>query len=135
MEKFFYFRTKTSVNDDEDYFSSLVIPISKVTGIQALGDNSIIIYWETELHDVGDSAFGDQYYANANVTINIKTGSRKLVMQSIAVASNSGPHNDGLVIIADDVKNIYADGGLNIISCGNIVTSNQLGPDVDSVGA
>ena len=132
MEKYFYFRTTTSIGEDDGFDASLVIPVSKVTGIQALDNNTITIHYEAELHDIGDSAFGDQYYSNANITINIKTGSRKLVMQSIAVASNSGPHNDGLVVIADDIKKIYADGGLNIISCGAISTSGQLGPDVDN---
>jgi len=133
MNKFFYFRTRDTAGDDDDITSSLTIPVEKITGIQALTTDTIIMYYETELHDVGDIAFGDQYYNNAKITINITTGARKKVMEAIAIASNAGPHNDGIVTIADDIKNIYA--SKYITSCGAIETAGQLGPDVDTTSA
>ena len=130
MNKFFYFRTRDTAGSDDDINSSLTIPVEKITGIQAFTNDTIIIYYEDELNDIGDIAFGDQYYKNNYITINITTGARKKVMEAIAIASNAGPNNDGIVTIADDIKNIYA--SKYITSCGAISTSGQLGPDVDT---
>tara|TARA_R110002012_G_scaffold156262_1_gene317224 strand:- start:37 stop:435 length:399 start_codon:yes stop_codon:yes gene_type:complete len=128
-DKFFYFRTVDAAASDQSANTSLNIPVSKITGIEALDGATITIYFESKLNDLGESAFGEQYHINSSVVLNITTGSRKVVMAAIATASNAEPHNDGIIVIADDITKTYI--SKYITSVGAITTFSQFSEDVD----
>ena len=128
-DKFFYFRTVDAAASDDAQNDSLTIPVNKITGIQAITSTDVVIYFESKLNDLGESEFGDQIFQNSSVTLNIATGSRKVVMKAIAEASNAEPHNDGIIIIADDLTKKYI--SKYITSVGTITTYSQFGSDVD----
>ena len=128
-DKFFYFRTVDAAASDQSANTSLNIPVSKITGIQAIDGATITIYFESKLNDLGESAFGEQYHINSSVVLNITTGSRKVVMAAIATASNAEPHNDGIIVIADDITKTYI--SKYITSVGAITTFSQFSEDVD----
>tara|TARA_R100000742_G_C4236238_1_gene56796 strand:+ start:344 stop:745 length:402 start_codon:yes stop_codon:yes gene_type:complete len=130
MNKFFYFRTVDVKGDDDTKDDSLLVSVDKITGIQAINNTTITIYFESKLNDLGESAFGDQHFINSSIVLNIEAGSRKVVMEAIAIASNAEPHNDGVVVIADDVTNTYV--SKHIDSVGTITTASQVGSDVDT---
>jgi len=128
-DKFFYFRTVDTAASDDGQLDSLTIPVDKITGIQALASDSITIYFESKLNDLGESEFGNQYFTNSTITLNVTTGARKVVMKAIAEASNSAPHDDGIIVIADDLTKKYI--SKHITSVGLISELSQLGSDVD----
>mgnify|MGYP003649109479 CR=1 FL=1 len=128
-DKFFYFRTEDVAANDQNQATSLNIPVSKITGMQALDGNTITIYFESKLNDLGESEFGDQHFQNSSVILNITNGARKVVMKAIAEASNAEPHDDGIIVIADDLTKKYIH--KHITSVGAISTTSQIGSDID----
>jgi len=128
-DKFFYFRTVDAAASDDTSSDSLNIPVSKITGIQAFDNNTITIYFESKLNDLGESEFGDQHFQNSSVTLNITSGARKVVMKAIAEASNAEPHDDGIIVIADDLTRKYIH--KHITNVGAISTTPQMGSDID----
>ena len=130
MEKFFYLRSADTITNDDNQVDSVMIPVSKITGIQAVTGNDVTIYWESTMNDLGVSNWGDQAYFNNYVTLNIQSGTRRVVMKAIAQASNSGPHDDGVVVIADDVTKTYI--SKYITSVDPFSMSSQIGGDVDT---
>tara|TARA_R110001599_G_C12152274_1_gene651568 strand:+ start:720 stop:1118 length:399 start_codon:yes stop_codon:yes gene_type:complete len=105
MNKFFYFRTNTGSNTSVTH--SVMVPVDRITGVQALNATTLEIYWRHLKTDLGENYAGDQALTNSFVTLNIVEGSRKVVMKAIAAASNATPHNDGTIVIADDLKKKY----------------------------
>ena len=132
MEKFFYLRSADTIANDDNQTDSVMIPVSKITGVQAVAGNDVTIYWESTMNDLGVSSWGDQAYFNNYVTINIQSGTRRVVMKAIAEASNSGPHDDGVVVIADDITKTYI--SKYITSVEPMSVSSQQGGDID-IGA
>jgi hypothetical protein len=130
MDKFFYFRTADTAADDDSRLDSCFINVSKITGIQALTNTTITIYFESKYNDLGIIAFGEQYLYNSTIDINIVDGSRKVVMEAIAEASNLSPHDDGVVVIADDVTKTYI--SRYITSVGAISELSSQTPDTDN---
>ena len=130
MEKFFYLRSADTITNDDNQVDSVMIPVSKITGIQAVTGNDVTIYWESTMNDLGVSKWGDQADFNNYVTLNIQSGTRRVVMKAIAQASNSGPHDDGVVVIADDVTKTYI--SKYITSVDPFSMSSQIGGDVDT---
>ena len=128
-DKFFYFRTADAAANDDSRLDSLTIPVNKITGIQAIDGDTVTIYFESKLNDLGESEFGDQYFTNSTITLNITTGARKVVMKAIAEASNAEPHDDGIIVIADDLTKKYI--SKYITSVGLISEVSQFGSDVD----
>lgn len=131
MEKFFYFRTVDAAALDDGVNDSALIPVSKITGIQRFDATTITIYYENSTSDIGDHAFHSKAMQNSIIKINIQSGSVKKVMEDIAIASNSGPHQDGVVVIADDMDKTYA--SRYITSCSTMQSNNFYSdlPDVD----
>jgi hypothetical protein len=129
-DKFFYFRTVDTAGADDTRADSLTIPVSKITGMQCFTGSDIYIYFESKLNDLGESEFGDQYFTNSSVTLNIDNGSRKVVLKAIAEASNAEPHDDGIIVIADDLTKKYI--SKHITSVGSISSKGQMGSDVDT---
>ena len=128
-DKFFYFRAVDTAGADDSQADSAMIPINKITGMQAFDNTTLTIYFESKLNDLGESEFGDQHFSNSYVTLSITTGTRKVVMRAIAEASNSGPHNDGMIVIADDITKKYIH--KHITGVSGITTTIQIGSDVD----
>lgn len=94
MEKFFYFRDAT--NEDADLTSAIsaTIPVSRITGIAPVGDNtSLFIYFKSLKNE----------YANEYVDLTVTNGKLKEVMAQLVQVINGGPHSDGFVVIADNV--------------------------------
>tara|TARA_R110001583_G_scaffold57672_4_gene172485 strand:- start:825 stop:1235 length:411 start_codon:yes stop_codon:yes gene_type:complete len=131
MEKFFYFRTVDVAGSDDDKVDSILIPINKITGIQRFNATTITIYYENPTRDIGELPFHSTNVIHSYVKVNIESGSVKKVMEDIAIASNSGPHQDGVVVIADDMDKTYA--SRYITSCFQIYHNHTLIslPDVD----
>ena len=75
MNKFFYFRTNTGSNTSVTH--SVMVPVDRITGVQALNATTLEIYWRHLKTDLGENYAGDQALTNSFVTLNIVEGSRK----------------------------------------------------------
>ncbi len=123
MEKYLYFRTETSINDDDDENTSIIVPISRIRGIYAAGATpaSVSIYFESQDNissgDIGEGTACD------HVSLNINTSKQQDIMSAITNAINTDS-TGGLITVADDITGEYI--GRDITSVGTIVTNNKL---------
>ena len=100
-----YFRTVTTVGDDDDAYSSVMLPVDQITGVTAGDTASRIRIWFEQATDVPED---DGVQQNGYVQLTITTGKQREVLQFLAEAANSSTHNTGYRTIADDVTGEYA---------------------------
>lgn len=111
MRKFFGFRRVSASARDK----MIMIPVDSIIGMQSPTDTTIEIWFDNI--DMQDGSWPGTIN-NQNVTINIKSGSRKRVMKRLAELSNESPHDDGVVIVADNITKTFCHP--DISSCGYI---------------
>jgi hypothetical protein len=114
MRKFFSFRS-TAAGADNLRNEFLMVPVDEIIGMQAPTDTTIEIWFDNIDMEAGS---WPGIINNHNVTINIKSGSKKRVMKRLAELSNASPHDDGVVVVADNATNTYC--SKDITSCGAI---------------
>jgi len=122
MEKFFYFRDATNEDADLSSAVSTTIPVSRITGIAPVGDNtSLFIYFKSLKNE----------YANEYVDLTVTNGKLKEVMAQLVQTINGGPHSDGFVVIADNVTT--TDGATSIQGNDISVAAKYFSNDVTGV--
>ena len=105
MKKYFYFRGEGTLANDDGKGDSVLIPIENITGFQASADTTIDVHYHPQ-------EFANKYADNVVVvsdkaSLTITTAKRKVVMEALASATNNGPHEDGIITVADDVTGTY----------------------------
>tara|TARA_R110000823_G_C15559719_1_gene460363 strand:- start:49 stop:435 length:387 start_codon:yes stop_codon:yes gene_type:complete len=120
MEKFLYFRTDSTLANDDDAAGSVTYPLSKLQGIVA-GDvaTSGVI---TESDVALSLAFTPMMIQEGSdtqlvdvVVLTCGTNKAKDVQRAIVQAINGGPHSDGFITIFDAVTGVTVDSNLTAI--------------------
>ena len=120
MEKFLYFRTDSTLANDDDAAGSVTYPLSKLQGIVA-GDvaTSGVI---TESDVALSLAFTPMMIQEGSdtqlvdvVVLTCGTNKAKEVQRAIVQAINGGPHSDGFITIFDAVTGVSVDSNLTAI--------------------
>ena len=108
-DKYFYFRSVTDEDDDDGKTNSVMVPIKNITGMEPYSGITNLRIWYENLTDpkVAGGSFdkisGNQSYVDLTVT----RGKIKDVIAEIVSAINSGPHHDGVTVVADDTTTDY----------------------------
>ena len=105
MKKYYYFRGEGTLANDDGKGDSVLIPIENITGFQASGDTTLNVHYKPQETANMNSDFAIAVSDQAALTIT--TAKRKLVMEALAAATNNGPHEDGIITVADDVTGTY----------------------------
>jgi len=122
MDRYFYFRDVADEIDDDDNSSSVMVPVKNITGMGPGGNvTSIIIYWKNVKNE----------QRNDFATLTTTRGKHKEVMQSLVEAMNSGPHHDGVTVIADACTT--TNGASSIQGDDVVVASRFLNTDITGV--
>jgi len=121
MKKFFYFRDVTNEDADLTSSTSVTVPVDRITGMYPNGKTTLLVLWKS-LKNVD---------INEWASLTISEGKMKEVMAEIVSAMNSGPHNDGFVVIADNVTT--TDGATSIQGNDKTVTARYLSNDITNV--
>ena len=120
MEKFLYFRTDSTIGNDDDAAGSVVYPVSKLQGIVAgdVATTGII----TESDVALSLAFTPMMIQEGSdtqlvdvVVLTCGTNKAKEVQRAIVQAINGGPHSDGFITIFDAVTGVTVDSNLTAI--------------------
>jgi len=120
MEKFLYFRTDSTLANDDDAAGSVVYPVSKLQGIVAgdVATTGIITASDTAL----SLAFTPMMIQEGSdtqlvdvVVLTCGTNKAKEVQRAIVQAINGGPHSDGFITIFDAVTGVSVDSNLTAI--------------------
>jgi len=104
-DRYWYFRNVADEDDDDYTGDSLMLPVASITGFYASSTAKIRIYYEgarnsnTYLNPAATDTIDGQ---NGYVEIGITTGKTKEAMRALVGIINSGPHYNGVTVIADD---------------------------------
>ena len=91
MKRYFYFRDVADEIDDDDNSASLMLPIDNITGIAPGGITTLNINHKNVKNE----------QTNDFVSLTVTRGKLKEVIAEIVSAMNSGPHHDGVTVVAD----------------------------------
>ena len=107
MEKMLYFAEGGGADATTE---AAMYPASRFLGVEPHDATNTYIYFDSPMGDVdGGGGVGDIVkitHADTHATAGSYHRS-KLIARSIAEAINSGPHNDGFVVIADADNGVY----------------------------
>ena len=96
---------------------AICVPLSKLRQLSIAADATIIAYCEPGIHDpTGADADADL------ITLTVTADTEKAVFTSLVQQFNGGPHNDGVLVLCDDVAGVFAHA--NILSC--TITRNAI---------
>jgi hypothetical protein len=107
MEKMLYFAEGGGADATTE---AAMYPASRFLGVEPHDATNTYVYFDSPMGDVdGGGGVGDIVkitHADTHDTADSYHRS-KLIARSIAEAINSGPHNDGFVVIADADNGVY----------------------------
>ena len=104
-KKYFYFRNPSTIgNDDAQTGDSVMVPVEDITGMQAASDTTVDIFFKSQNNWAGGIPGA---HIHDSVQLTVKTAKRREVMEALASATNNGPRDEGIIIIADDVTSTY----------------------------
>ena len=107
MEKMLYFAEGGGADATTE---AAMYPASRFLGVEPHDATNTYIYFDSPMGDVdGGGGVGDIVkitHADTHATAGSYHRS-KLIARSIAEAINSGPHNDGFIVIADADNGVY----------------------------
>ena len=120
MKRYWYFRNPAALADDDAVTGdSIMIPVEDLVGFQAASDTTVDIYFKPQLSQAGGITGA---IINDSVQLTVDTAKRKEVMAALAAATNQGPHNDGITVIADDVNSTYLISEISAVAGVTIAT-------------
>ena len=120
MKKYFYFRTVSAVADDDAAGDSILVDVDNLCGFQGATDTTVVVYFNS-INNInggtGERVIKDQVILTCN------TAKRRQIIQALAEATNNGPHEDGIITVADDVTGVYLHP--DITACSTITQAAQ----------
>lgn len=120
MDRYFYFRTVSTLTDDDDSNDSLLVPVDNIIAFHVTSDTQVTVFYEPVTFI--ESSSGTTNTQQTDITTKASSGFR--VIKALCEATNEGPHSDGIVTIADDVTGTYLTG--DITACASIVNTSLL---------
>ena len=130
MDRYFYFRTQADQDADDGIDDSLCLPVRQIRSMNPSSDTAITISFDSAYNTSSD---GDNEVVIADtVVINITQGKAEEVMRALVQAANGYPHNDGFIVVADDVTTTYL---TSTAGADETVAAKTLVSDITSCGA
>tara|TARA_R100000808_G_C2125831_1_gene136151 strand:- start:53 stop:469 length:417 start_codon:yes stop_codon:yes gene_type:complete len=130
MDRYFYFRTQADQDADDGIDDSLCLPVRQIRSMNPSSDTAITISFDSVYNTSSD---GDNEVVIADtVVINITQGKAEEVMRALVQAANGYPHNDGFIVVADDVTTTYL---TSTAGADETVAAKTLVSDITSCGA
>ena len=110
-EVYLYFRTQTTIGDDDDSAQSACIPLSSFKGMHPTGNTALTIFYTPQIRNVSDGQDGN-VANNDSIVLTMGTNDGKNTCAALARlfagAANGGIHHDGFIVVADDLTSTYA---------------------------
>lgn len=136
MNKFLYFRAVSTIGDDDGINDSVLINVDKIRGVEIetySGDHYVNIWYDSLANDNNPNTYYKSRRDTTFVRILIDSLSgtqRGSILKALAELTNAGPHDDGVVVVADDVTGTYWHPAINSVTLFRY--QSQSGSDYDS---
>jgi hypothetical protein len=107
-DKFFYFRTVADEDDDDNSVDSIMLPVSRITGVLPGGvaftetRTKVIIYFDSSTQQVLNFNQDLTSGGYGHILLNINTDTSKDVIKAIVNAAGPNGPSDPVIVIADD---------------------------------
>ena len=121
MKRYFYFRTVTAIGDDDSIDDSVLVDVDRIVGFHCVTDTVVQLFFESINNHAGGTG---ELIERDNVALTVNTTKTREVIQALAEATNNGPHEDGIIVIADDVTGTYIHP--DITACSTIGLAEHL---------
>ena len=130
-EVYLYFRTQATLGDDDASADSMCFPLSKLTGMVPTADDTLTLFFQPVImkekvqfdHD-GDSTTS---VINDKVVCTIGTNDHADAIAALsrlfAGAATGGVHQDGFIVVADDLAGTYAVSEVTALSTITVTAS------------
>ena len=97
MKKYFYFRAVADEDNDDANVDSCMVPVENITGLLPTSTTALTVFWKSAKNEQSQNS----------VALTCTQGKVKNVINALVQAMNSGPHTDGITVIADDTTTDY----------------------------
>ena len=121
MKRYFYFRTVSSIGDDDSIDDSVLVDVDRIVGFQFISDTILQVFFESINNHMGGHG---ELIIRDTVALTVNTTKSREVVKALAEATNNGPHEDGIIVIADDVTGTYIHP--DITACSSIGLAEHL---------
>ena len=130
-EVYLYFRTQATLADDDASADSMCFPLSRLTGMVPTADDTLTLFFQPVImkekvqfdHD-GDSTTS---VINDKVVCTIGTNDHADAIAALsrlfAGAATGGVHQDGFIVVADDLAGTYAVSEVTALSTITVTAS------------
>ena len=107
MKRYWYFRAASTLGaDDAETSDSIMVPVENITGMQQATDTTLDVFFKGTMNPEGGNGVTGATI-NDYVTLTVTSGKRRAVMQALAEATNNGPFDEGITVIADVATSTY----------------------------
>ena len=115
-EVYLYFRTQSTLADDDASADSAMFPLSRLQGMVPPADDTLAIYFKPMInqennrfdHDADSTAGVNSDYVVCTIATNDHKDTIAALSRLFAGATNGGIHHDGTIVVADDLSSTYA---------------------------
>ena len=110
-EVYLYFRTQSTLADDDATGDSAMFPLSKLRGMQPSADDTLNIYFDPMIpvqHDDQNASVINADYVVCTIGANDHKDAITALTRLFAGAANGGIHHDGFIVVPDDLAATYA---------------------------
>ena len=121
-EKYLYFRTQADEDDDDGGADSAMFPLSSLTGIHVTAAAAITLFFKPVIKAPQNEG-ADSFTNNDSVILNVTEGTAFEVQRDLVQHFNGGPHNDGFLVVADDMTTLLDDTTRSAVYLVNNITS------------
>jgi len=130
-EVYLYFRTQATLGDDDASADSMCFPLSRLTGMVPTADDTLTLFFQPVImkekvqfdHD-GDSTTS---VINDKVVCTIGANDHADAIAALsrlfAGAATGGVHQDGFIVVADDLAGTYAVSEVTALSTITVTAS------------
>ena len=130
-EVYLYFRTQATLGDDDSSADSKCFPLSKLTGMVPTADDTLTLFFQPVImkekvqfdHD-GDSTtsvINDKVVCT--IAANDHADTIAALSRLFAGAATGGIHQDGFIVVADDLAGTYAVSAVTALSTITVTAS------------
>jgi len=115
-EVYLYFRTQSTLGDDDASADSAMFPLSRLQGMVPSADDTLNIYFKPMInqennrfdHDADSTAGVNSDFVVCTIAANDHKDTIAALSRLFAGAANGGIHHDGTIVVADDLSSTYA---------------------------
>ena len=137
MNKLLYFRSADTIAADDASADSVLVNVNSIRGLEIKSDSGdyFINIWHDSLSNSNQTphwpgTLRGTSYVKIQIKGSMNVQKRGSIYKAFAELTNAGPHDDGVIVVADDVTKTYWHPSIKLVTY--IYEKAQRGDDYDT---